>query len=208
MPLNPKSMVTIACRGSFGTTGATAGVVPWVMTSGLYTDSLPVRGSRMVAWTNAPRLAALVIVQPDAAGVVPSGPVSWYGVARPCALSGFAGTMMSQLTLAAAAAAGAAVGRRRRRVVVGAADAAATAAEALADGLAEAPRADWSICVVLPPETARMIPSVSPNAIGMARGTARRAARLLPPRRHADRCPLCIQSTSMDVPYDAPGGSR
>ena len=35
VPLNPKSMVTIACRGSFGTTGATAGVVPWVMTSGL-----------------------------------------------------------------------------------------------------------------------------------------------------------------------------
>ena len=28
VPLNPKSMVTIACRGSFGTTGATAGVVP------------------------------------------------------------------------------------------------------------------------------------------------------------------------------------
>ena len=137
VPLNPKSMVTIACRGSFGTTGATAGVVPWVMTSGLYTDSAPVRGFRMVAWTNAPRLAALVIVQPDAAGEVPSGPVSWYGVARPLALSGFAGTMMSQLTLAAAAAAAAAAA-----VVVGAADAAATAPEALADGLAEAPRAD------------------------------------------------------------------
>src|SRR5271166_70568 len=58
----------------------------------------------MVAWTNAPRLTALVIMQPDAAGDVPSGPVSWYGVARPRALSGFAGTMMSQLTLAAAAA--------------------------------------------------------------------------------------------------------
>ena len=34
-PLNPKSMVTIAFLGSFGTTGATAGVVPWVMTRGL-----------------------------------------------------------------------------------------------------------------------------------------------------------------------------
>jgi hypothetical protein len=45
------------------------------------------------------------MVQPDAAGVIPFGPVSWYGVARPCADSGFAGTMMSQLTLAAAAAA-------------------------------------------------------------------------------------------------------
>ena len=41
VPLNPKSMVTIASAGSFGTTGATAGVVPWVMTSGLYTDSAP-----------------------------------------------------------------------------------------------------------------------------------------------------------------------
>jgi hypothetical protein len=41
------------------------------------------------------------MVQPDCAGVIPPGPVSWYGVARPCADSGFAGTMMSQLTLAA-----------------------------------------------------------------------------------------------------------
>ena len=90
----------------------------------------------MVAWTNAPRLAALVIVQPDAAGDVPSGPVSWYGVARPRALSGFAGTMMSQLTLAAAAAAAAGA------AAAGAAADAAASAEALADGLAEAPRAD------------------------------------------------------------------
>src|ERR1700722_5880102 len=41
------------------------------------------------------------MVQPDCAGVIPPGPVSWYGVASPCADSGFAGTMMSQLTLAA-----------------------------------------------------------------------------------------------------------
>jgi hypothetical protein len=41
------------------------------------------------------------MVQPDCAGVIPSGPVSWYAVARPLADSGFAGTMMSQLTLAA-----------------------------------------------------------------------------------------------------------
>ena len=34
-PLNPKSMVTIAFLGSFGTTGTTAGVVPCVMTRGL-----------------------------------------------------------------------------------------------------------------------------------------------------------------------------
>ena len=76
VPLNPKSMVTIASAGSFGTTGAMAGLVPSVMTSGLYTDSAPVRGSRMVAWTNAPRLIELIIWQPDAAGDVPAGPVS------------------------------------------------------------------------------------------------------------------------------------
>ena len=88
VPLKPKSMVTIAPAGSFGTTGFTAGVVPLVMTSGLYTLSAPVRGSRMVAWTNAPRARELIIWQPDAAGVVPAAPVSWYGVARPLAVSG------------------------------------------------------------------------------------------------------------------------
>jgi hypothetical protein len=77
----------------------------------------------------------------------------------------------------------------------------------LADGEAH-PVADWLMVVTGPPETARMIPRVSPNAIGMARGTAMRAARLfLPRRRHADRCPLSIQSTSMDVRCDAPGAS-
>ena len=147
----------------------------------------------MVAWTNAPRLAALVMVQPEFAADVPAGPVSWYGVASPRALSGFAGTMMSQLGLFddTAATAGA----------FAAGAFAAPAAEALADGLAESPAAVWAMCVVLPPEAAMMIPRVRPNAIGMARGTAIRAARLLPPRRrHADLCPLSIQSTSMDVP--------
>ena len=76
------------------------------------------------------------------------------------------------------------------------------------DGLAEAPRADSATCVVLPLETARMIPRVRPNAIGIARGTAIRAARLLLlRRRHADRCPLSIQSTSMDVRCAAPDAS-
>ncbi len=171
----------------------------------------------MVAWTNAPRLTALVIVQPDAAGVVPPGPVSCHGVARPCALSGFAGTMMSQFTLAAAAAcAGAAgvdaLGEALEQGAAADAEAAAAGADATAAGLADAatqlPSADWLIVVLLLPETAMMIPSVRPNAIGMARGTAMRAARLLRPRRrHPDRCPLSMQSTSMDVPCDAPGGS-
>jgi len=85
------------------------------------------------------------------------------------------------------------------------------AGAALAPPLAAAeaqPRADCSIFVELPPETARMIPRVRPNAIGMARGTAIRAARLLLlRRRHADRCPLSIQSTSMDVRCAAPDAS-
>ena len=68
VPLKPKSIVTIAPAGRVGTTGATAGVVPWVMTSGSYTDSAPVAGFRIVACTNAPRLAALAIVQPDCGG--------------------------------------------------------------------------------------------------------------------------------------------
>jgi hypothetical protein len=42
----------------------------------------------------------LAIVQPEAFGVAPSGPVSRYGVASPAAVSGCAGTMMSQLEFA------------------------------------------------------------------------------------------------------------
>src|SRR5690242_95943 len=81
-----------------------------------------------------------------------------------------------------------------------AAGALAAAAGALAAAEAHEPRADCAIVVELPPETAIMIPRVRPSAIGMARGTAIRAARLLLPlRRRADRCPLSIQSTSMDV---------
>ncbi|MDQ2815755.1 MAG: hypothetical protein M3Z75_28890 [Actinomycetota bacterium] len=75
------------------------------------------------------------------------------------------------MTLAAATAATAGV------LDVADGDGLATA-EALPDGAAEAPRADWSIFVVVPPETAMTIPRVRPNAIGMARGTAIRAARL------------------------------
>jgi hypothetical protein len=114
---------------------------------------------------------------------------------------------------AAAAAAAVAVGAAAAVAVGAAADAMAapeaTAPEALADGLADAPMADCWIFETLPPDIARMIPRVKPIAIGMARGTAIRTARLLRPRRrHADLCPLSIQSTSMDVRCDAPGGSR
>ena len=177
----------------------------------------------MVAWTNAPRAAALAMLQPEPAGDVPFGPVSWYGVARPCALSGLAGTMMSQSVLSAAACAGAAdpdadgqgdgAAEADAGALAPAAGAAwlplAAGAGALAAAEAHEPRADCSTVVVLLPETARVIPRVRPSAIGMARGTAIRAARLFRRRRHADLCPLSIQSTSMwEVPCDAPGASR
>jgi hypothetical protein len=83
-------------------------------------------------------------------------------------------------------------------VTHGAVEAAALAlgpalAPTLAEGEAQSPSADWSIVLTGPPETARTIPRVRPNAIGIARGTAMRAARLLVlRRRHADRCPLSI----------------
>ena len=48
-------------------------------------------------WTKAPSFAALLISHPDRAGVISLGPVSWYGVASPFALSGSAGTMMRQV---------------------------------------------------------------------------------------------------------------
>src|ERR1700677_4592505 len=99
--------------------------------------------------------------------------------------------MMSQFTFAAVVV--------PVEVGAGLADAPAEA-EPLTDGLAVAPRADWSIFVALLPETAITIPSVSPSAIGMARGTAIRAVRLCRiRRRHADRCPVRIRSTSMSA---------
>ena len=78
-----------------GAAGVTAGVVPAVMTSGLYTCAWPF-GARMVASTNAPSVAALAIEQPSP---------SCHGVARPCALSGLAGTVRVQFIDAAASAA-------------------------------------------------------------------------------------------------------
>jgi hypothetical protein len=85
----------------------------------------------------------------------------------------------------------------------------ALVAGALAAAEAHEPRADCAIVVLLLPETAMTIPRVRPSAIGMARGTAMRAARLFRRRRHADPCPLSIQSTSMwEVPCHAPGASR
>ncbi len=95
VPLKPTSMITWDPRGMVGTTGAAAGVVPAVMTSGLYTCSAPV-GDRMVASTNAPSVPVFASEQPSP---------SCHGVARPLALSGLAGTVIVQFIDAAASAA-------------------------------------------------------------------------------------------------------
>jgi hypothetical protein len=121
------------------------------------------------------------------------------------------GTAAAELATAGALAAGA-LAAGALALAAGALAAGALAAGALALPLAAAeahePRADCATVVVLPPETAMMIPRVRPSATGMARGTAIRAARLLLLRRRdADRCPLSIQSTSMDVRCAAPGAS-
>src|SRR4029077_17451227 len=71
---------------------------------------------------------------------------------------------------------------------------------ALTDGMGVACRDDWSMCVLLPPETASMTPRVRPRAIGMAKGTAMRLARPLPRRRGGGRCRLSMQSTSGALP--------
>src|SRR5580693_3569252 len=138
----------------------------------------------MVAWTNAPRAGALVISHPDWAGDIPPGPVSRYGVASPCAVSGFAGTMMSQFTLAAS-------------VMIGALPVAAgPAAVLLSDGVSVEPTGDcWAAVPGEPPPplNAMTAPIIRASTTGIAKGIARRPARLRARRRrHADRCLLAI----------------
>jgi hypothetical protein len=97
------------------------------------------------------------------------------------ALSGFAGTMMSQLTFAAAA------------VVAG-------VVLPEADGLAEAPSAASLMLVECWPRTTMTIPMSSPSATGIAIVTAMRAKRLwLLRRRGAGLCPENIQPTSLSA---------
>ena len=69
-----------------GATGATAAVVPWLITSGSYTWSWPF-GDKMVASTKTPSVPPLAQVQPSP---------STHGVARPAAVSGLAGTATVQ----------------------------------------------------------------------------------------------------------------
>src|SRR5450755_42586 len=74
------------------------------------------------------------MLQPDAAGVAPPVPVSCHGVASPVALSGFAGTMMLQLTFATATGAVVAVAVGPGVVVTGAVVAGAVVTGAVVTG--------------------------------------------------------------------------
>src|SRR5579875_265154 len=234
LPLNPMLMITCEPGWMAGAAGGAAGVVPSVMTSGSYTWTWP-SGARIVASTNAWRLG-LASEQPSASchgvarpwalsGLAGTNRVQFIELAA-CAAVWFRLTGLPAASTASAPARSAPPRPKPLKSSAGApavglavadplahgdgvAAGAAAAALALADGEAQEPSADWLIVVALPPETARMIPRVRPNAIGMASGTAMRAARvLLPRRRHADRCPLSIRSTSMDVRCELPVDHR
>ena len=94
MPLNPTLRMTCEPRAIVGGVGATSGVVPWLITSGLYTWIWPF-GARIVASMNTPSVPPLAQVQPSP---------STHGVARPLALSGRAGTVTVQFVESAASA--------------------------------------------------------------------------------------------------------
>ncbi|HEX7162025.1 MAG TPA: hypothetical protein VF223_12405 [Trebonia sp.] len=105
--------------------------------------------------------------------------------------SGFtAGADAAELEVAADAAADAPLGH-------GAGDAGAlapAAADATAPGEAQLASAALSTCESRPSVAATMAPIATASATGMATGTAMRAVLL---RRHADRCLVGMQSTSM-----------
>ena len=73
LPLNPTLRMTCEPAAIVGAVGATAGVVPWLITSGLYTVSWPF-GARIVASMNTPSVPPFAQVQPSP---------SCHGVARP-----------------------------------------------------------------------------------------------------------------------------
>jgi hypothetical protein len=159
----------------------------------------PARPARFAALFGGMAKSAAVAV----AGADPDADGQGAAAAELAAAGALAAGALAAGALAAGALGAGALG-------AGALGAGALAAGALPLAAAEAhePRADCATVVALPPETAMMIPRVRPSATGMARGTAIRAARLLLlRRRHADRCPLSIQSTSMDVRCAAPGAS-
>src|SRR2546429_3280961 len=92
LPLNRRLRMTWEPAAIVGGVGATAGVVPWLITSGSYTCSWPF-GDRIVASTNTPSVPPLAHVQPSP---------STQGEASPWAVSGLAGTETAQFIEAAA----------------------------------------------------------------------------------------------------------
>src|ERR1700741_1760682 len=94
LPLTPALRMTCEPRAIVGGVGATAGVVPWLITSGLYAWIWPF-GARIVASMNTPSVPPLAQVQPSP---------STHGVARPWAVSGRSGTVTVQFVESAASA--------------------------------------------------------------------------------------------------------
>ena len=94
LPLNPALRMTCEPRAIVGGVGATAGVLPWLITSGLYTWIWPF-GARIVASMNTPSVPPFAQVQPSP---------STHGVARPLAVSGRSGTVTVQFVESAASA--------------------------------------------------------------------------------------------------------
>src|SRR5689334_4513548 len=138
------------------------------------------------------------MVQPDAWGDIPSGPVSWNGVASPGAVSGLAGTMSTQLMLAATAArvavAVAGTTGDARAVVAGLAGALPVAAGVPPTGAG--PCADSRKLAFR--SLTSLIPMTRPTAIVMTRGTAISRKRPFG-APGADQCRLRIKSTSMPL---------
>ena len=93
-PLYPTLRMTCEPRAIVGGVGATAGVVPWLITSGLYTWIWPF-GARIVASMNTPSVPPFAQVQPSP---------RTQGEARPLAVSGWAGTVTVQFVESAASA--------------------------------------------------------------------------------------------------------
>jgi hypothetical protein len=114
------------------------------------------------------------MVQPDAAGVIPPVPVSCHGVASPAALSGFAGTMRLQLTLATATGVVAVTVGEAVGVTVG-----VTVAVAVGVTLWCLKPKPCAERLRLPGPPISFRPRTRPTTSAIARGTAIRAARAL-----------------------------
>src|SRR5262245_17799601 len=97
-PLKPNHSATVEPAGTLAAAGAAIGCVPRSITSGLYSEIWPA-GVMIAPCTNAD-WSAFASSHAPLLGFVAT---SWYGVARPAADRGSAGTMRVQSMLASAA---------------------------------------------------------------------------------------------------------